>query len=321
MSANNDEMVTLKELVQTVMRKWKIVAAVILTVTTVTAIFNFFIIRPVYLCEVEIKMTVPDKLITEAGEYIFYPTSGSDYMDYLVNENLVKMTIASLDLEITIEDFIETIGYNFQGINRKTTDGPLVADIKYTGKDRGQLPTIANKSTEKFIEYTKISVKRIAIIKFLNQSIANNDTYSTDLSAKLFKLDDIRKILLDTPKVIVSGQTTLINPVYEALEGQVAGLTAEIAELKSFDDKNNKLMDRLTVELSEIEKYYIAGDASKLDNTFFNILDKNIEITKFAKPPEGLESPRRLRNIVVAFFLSTIAGIVLVLTMNYWKKF
>ncbi len=314
-------MITLKELALTVMRKWKLIASIVFTVTAAVALFSLFIIRPSYLCETRIRLSVPDKIQTEAGEYLIYPVSGNDYMDYLFDDSLCRMTIRDLDLDTTAEDFAETIQYSFQGSNRKTTDGPLTVNIEFTGRDPAVLAETANTHTAYFMEYVKVNVKKIAISRLLTQCIANSDTYQSSLEARNFKYDEIAPVLQDTPKVIRVDGADAINPAYEALETEIAALKMEIADLESMIDMNDRMIRRFNSELQNIGEYMTTFDPSKMDAGFMNILDRNAEVIKNAVLPESPESPKVLRNVVVAFFLSAIAGALLVLTMNYWKKF
>ena len=321
MSTNNDEMVSLKEIVQTVLKKWKIICIMVILVTLSTVIFNFFILIPMYECKLQITLTVPDKIMTEAGEFIFYPTNGYDYMNFIYDEELAKMVIADMKLVAEPEDLTDNIVVSFQGINRKTTDGLLTVEITFTGSDKINLPKIANQYTKTFVKYLGISIKKITINKFWNQCSANVDTLISGIDAKVFKLAEVNQILLETPKTITVDQTVLVNPALDAIEMQIAALKTEIAELRSFQDKNNNLLLRFDNELAEIEDYFETGNMTGIDHAFFNVMDKNVYITKAAKPPESPILPNKFRNISVALFLSAFAGILLVLTTTYWKKF
>ncbi|MHB8962854.1 MAG: GumC domain-containing protein [Saccharofermentanales bacterium] len=321
MNASNDEMVTLKEIVQTVLTRWKTISVMVILVTLSIAMLNFFILTPIYECKLQLTLTIPDKIMTEAGEFIFYPANGYDYMNFIYDSDLASMVIKEMELDIEPEDLTDNIAVSFLGINRRTTDGILTAEITFTGTDRTGLPKIANQYTKTYVKYLGISIKKITINKFWNQCSANIDTFTSDIKAKEFKLSEVNLVLQETPEMITAGQTVFVNPARNAIEEQIAALKTDIAELKSLKIKNDNLLLRFDEELKEIDEYYLSGEMTGIDQQFFNVLDKNVYITKAAKPPEGSIYPNKLRNIFVAFFLSAFASVLLVLARAYWKKF
>ncbi|MHB1454854.1 MAG: GumC domain-containing protein [Saccharofermentanales bacterium] len=349
---NSSEIATLKAVIKILIGKWKIIASVMLAITFVTAIFNFLVIRPEYLCETEVTVKVPKTLNTEMGEYELGTIYAEDLTGFLQEEVIADMTIRDRHLiDITAEDFIKTISFTYSGLNRKSGDGPIIINIGLRSRIAKDLDNIASRYAENYVEYLKVYYKRAAVFDNLALCGISKETYSTDLGAKQFQLAEITKVIAATPRLITvreavledpdqydpvtSGSDTpvtkdnaselklveIVNPAYAALEDETAILKLEIAELQSQVAKIDQLIVKYENETGSITTFLQSGDASGLDNGVANILDSRALVTASAEPADEPVSPRKLRNILVAAILSAVLGMIGALSAYYWKKF
>lgn len=345
-----EERFTLKVAILTILKEWKILISIILVVSFATAIANFFLIKPSYQCKTLITINVPTILLTSAGEYTFVSTNPEEYLKCIYDEPLLTKTFSDLKIkkpDIEIKDFIS---YTITGVNRKTTDGVVSVEIIITSKDIRDLDKVANAFTSNFTKYVQAIAKRNAINEILGQSLAMKDAYKLDIEAKTYKAAQAAEILAKIPVLITVRQALLsnpdaiskllkeknpdiseltgdillseiINPAYEEMQLQIAAINTELVEVKSLNERNDKMIPELEKELEAIEKYIRTGDSSGVNNDRYNVLGKRVEVAAIAVLPESPIAPNKARNILIAVFLSAIAGVFVALFKNYWQKY
>lgn len=148
----NEEIIRIEDIVNVLMKRWKVIVSITVIATVVSAIVSFFVISPKY----------------EASTKLFIGKENSKTQDQSYNTNDVQMyqkLLKTYAEVITTNDLVgraiddENLQLKSSDVLKKLTVTPRadtqILEISYTNADPNAAKEIVSAVTDEFIEYSK----------------------------------------------------------------------------------------------------------------------------------------------------------------------
>jgi len=150
-STNLEEIITIKEMLDVPIRRWKLILISILTITLMVAIFTFFIVKPQYETSAKVFIGKEQGAKEEysTNDVQMYQQLLKTYSELIKTKDLTKAAIDSSNIDITPVEVLKKLTV-------VTVADTQIIEIKYQSKS----PDEAHKMINSIIkEFVKLSVE------------------------------------------------------------------------------------------------------------------------------------------------------------------
>lgn len=297
---NDYEEISLKELIQIVLKGWKIILASVLVMLGISVILFFTYNSTTYITQTSETLIYTEEQYTEIG---IYELPFSEVKDFLLLYNNSKLNqFISKKLNISVDELNDSIKYKSLGGNE------YQVTVSNSSKENNKIihEAILDYSSE-YINYA-VSDKGISLIDIsLNQELA---LLNKTVSEKTIIANHLENELNQTTMIISNN----INPIYSSLSDQWILTKKEILEAEILINEININIPRIDEYKSKIltfEDYLTFKprlSVSKIEIIHDNIL--NSESARF--------SAKTL--FPVSIILGLMLGIFIVFFKKYWDS-
>lgn len=317
-SDNQSEGATLIDYISILLKRWKIITVLFVSIVFFTAIFSF-IKRPAYTADV----TILPSFETPTG------LSGSiSQLGEIANQLGLSPSEVSINSPLVYEKMLksrELIDRVVQRQFRLSEGSAEKALIDIYKIDRGIEPEKRlYQAYRRLLQSMRIKIDNQSMTLTLSIKARNPYLAAAVTNAMVEELDqynmELRTLKAATNKKFVEGR------VYETKEK----LRQAEEDLMRFKQENRRIEDspELSLELGRLMREV------KLQEELFITLSREYELAKIqevkdtpliytlgeARPPIEKSSPKRFLNVIVAAIVSLILGIALVYIVEYAQK-
>lgn len=172
------ENIKAQEIINSLIKRWKIIIIISLVFTVLAAIFAFFILKPKY--ETEIKLFIGKESSSENSNYnnsevIMYQNLMQTYSQLVTTDSVIEPALKVAN--VPMNEAGKVIG----GISVVQSSTTQILDIKYQSEDKAKLIPIINAITESFIyKATKLipgsNIQIIQNAQMPNEPVSPNKT-------------------------------------------------------------------------------------------------------------------------------------------------
>jgi capsular polysaccharide biosynthesis protein len=338
---NIEEEISLKELIMTLIKNWKIIVICTVMALVLAFIYLFGIAKPVYESSVSGIISIPETVESKYGIYTFPSINKMDYINIVTSHEVLSKTKKILSLESSIESLRSRISI----ISEKDMNGFTITVSSDTPENA---QVLAKTLSNVLIEELECRYKENAIEAFLRdldvsgkqltENIKKSQLELEGLENELAKVDSVitlKKMLTSNPTLAaeIANQRGVdiadlsnevmyeeyINPNYTELEALViqtrTALNSSIISLEN----NSLLVKELSEEALGMQLYKTTGDSSKINVSTLDILRSKISINETPSFSENAVSPRKTLTFVLDLILGLMGGVFAAVFKNYWK--
>ncbi|WP_019907476.1 YveK family protein [Thermoanaerobacter indiensis] len=304
-----EEEISLRELIDIILKNKKIIIVVTLAATLVAAVLSFFVIKPTYEATTTLSVTdvTPTTGFFGSNTTVILPGKDSNLptvQSYSIEKDLSSLLSSLLKYpDMSVETFKEEV----------TNPIVLMNTIKQLGLDP-QKYTVENLKKQ-------ISVSVVNNTNLITVTVKENNpelvAKIADTIAQNFRTYIIERNNRQTDKLIET-----LNKLITLQNDKIKEATTELNKVqtnsqdKLLIEQKQKQLDLLknTRDIM-LEKYNMLElvKESELGN-------QSILITSKALIPDKPVAPKKSLNIIIAFILGLMISIFIVFFMEYWKS-
>ncbi len=349
MNNNYEQEISLKELITVILSGWKLIAVVSLVGVVLAVVYSLFIAEEVFETKADVFFDIPEEVKTEFGKYQFVSDQPNDYFNAFTNQQVIEKTMDDMKIAGDINRIIKK--FKIDLADGKDKERGLIK-ISYRGGDKNKIPKVLDAHVNNYSSFLNYRIKQMAIEKFLlthNNSLSINEN---SLKFKKIELAKAEKLLESTAKVMPLHKVLKANSkdandselslevennkdskagnftnnmfLDEVLIGdyvitvsRVTEIKEEINKLEIDIEKSKEQIKKLKQEKENLEK---AGIFANYSSPSIEILNLSVNQLTSASIPLQRIAPKRAIIVAIAFVLSIILGIFIVLFRNYWKN-
>ena len=303
----NEEVISLREIIETVLRgKWIIIG--ITSVFTVLAIiYSFFITNPVYESKATILVSNIEQPIGNLNEYVNNATSTNIVVSVMQSPEVIEKTIDDLNLERSVSSLLNSLTLSTNESNES------LIELRLQGTDYDNLSKIIDQlimntkdvitgrvntyiSSYENLYYEKINEEQAQLSEFIQEYNELEDAYGLPLLV-LFQQN-------------ASGS----EYVLEANED----LLSELRELdKATQIEYEQISNRIDQANNRVQEFFVnynnAVTAQSLE-----LIDERINVFSEAFTGSSPVKPNKVLNTAVAFVLGLMVSIGFIFLRAYW---
>ena len=265
----NDNELSLKELLTILLDEKRIIAIITIVAVALSTIYSFVFLKNEYENSALISVAVKEKQIeTPYGKFTNPYNSLDDYINLVSDSNVLGMTERDLSDK-----------YNGKNFSKKIQTDIISKDQSFSiivkGDNEEDVNLITKTHTENYLRYLQFDLAFKAIDYLYNKNHNEINILEKELENNKEIVEEIRKLLVDTPKTIDLNVGREIHPAYSMFLGEIASLNIERVNLLNSLDivyKNNELLSK---DLKAMEGYKEIPSQEKL-NDYIYLAVKNI---------------------------------------------
>ncbi len=339
--------ISLKELLMALWTERKTIIVITVLAIVLTAVYTFFIAKPVYQASSELIIKTPKKgetLMTETlyGDYDFPTSNPLDYINFIKSSEVVKKVVAREQLDQTISAFQKGI--------KIEQDKDANRFVITTTANNAELAAQINQTLiDVYVETQRVNYKRYAVEKFITNYERSIAELNITIESKQRLLEE-RKALLDQIKPIYTLQKSLFDDPETAAayadkfdldlnELSQSMLVAEQAHEIYFkmedryvetEDELLNLREKLfneearLVELKAEKQLIIdkigGADVTEILNGRVDVFADMVLVTSPAIAPQHPVAPRKVLNLAIGAVVGLMLGVFAAFFRNYWKN-
>ena len=303
------EEISLREMIEILIKGWKLIAAVTLIAITMSVVFSFFIIQPKYEAEASVWYKTVNMLQAyKSSDMALDGISVEDDMDTLItlimyggdpiknqvsNMTALLADMADFNSDImaerlkekgTVEKIYADVGIDKAYVNKYavsvTADEANILDIKVSGDDPKNCALLVNRFAEEV------------------ESI-----YRSEVAARM-----------DAAKRFVSDSASKIEASIEKIENDLNHHT-KAGQINEKDKLEYKLINARLAYNEFIKQDMFLDIVGEVD-----IAKTAVKVISNAGVPSNPVSPRKSLNIAVAGVLGLMVSVFVVFIKDYWEK-
>ena len=325
------EEISLREMIEIMMKQKWIIVIVTLTCVLVSTFVNFFVLKPTYetFSIVRLESANQDKTTSS--------TDIRQYQEALKSSSTLNSLIEKNELNRD-EYTINSIRNMFK---LETVDNSNILKIVVRGNDAEKISRMSNMLAYELGIRIEISDRMKEVV----ESQAKLETLMEQIEVVKAQIIESEKLLGDTPEKIFTTQsvsenellrdiiqertnlnaidsaklqmqTESINPIYTELQAKIANLRVQ---LHAIETEAKNYQEKVTSNLSRIDELETKSYNDKLNiNKSIRIMDGTNAI--FINPsiqPESPVGPKKLMNIVIAAVIGASLSIFIVFIRHY----
>jgi len=146
-STNLEEIITIKEILNVPIRRWKLILISILSITLMVAIFTVFLIKPQYETSAKVFIGKEQGAKEEysTNDVEMYQQLLKTYSELLKTKDLIKAAIDSSNIDITPVDVLKKLTV-------VTVTDTQIIEIKYRSKNPDEALKMINSIIKEFVQ-------------------------------------------------------------------------------------------------------------------------------------------------------------------------
>lgn len=303
------EEISLREIIEILIKGWKLIAAVTLIALAVSTVFSFFVIPPVY--ESEASVFIKPTNITWANGNT-YMTLDRNFMEDDIETLKTHIMYGSNSIEREVSYMVASLmdmsDFNNESIAVRLKDREIIeriyADtgINLAGIDKYTVSVVADETN---IIGIKVSGEDPEACALLANQLAG-EAGSIYMDEAIVRIKGAREFVLDSIDHIGASVMELENAL--SLNSG-AGQTADRAK------KEYKLINARLAYNEFVKQEILLDLAGEIDYG-----KTAAQIISNAEVPSKPVSPRKVLNIIIAGLLGLMISVFIVLFKDYWEK-
>jgi len=345
MEKNYEDEISLKELIEDLIKEKKLIMFMTVTVTLIAVIVSFFVLKPSYEVNTKFAMNIPESVQTKIGVYNYITSNTSDYISIIKDPRILEKTIDDLSLDASVSGLSNSI----EVVSDAKDSEKKILSIKVTGSDPELITNIANVHMSNYISFLNNEFKYKAIDSFLKDYEVSSNLIERRINITNKRLEDSKKFLSEMNPVItlqnaISSNPEIaakyakdrginvkdltkdmlyaevINPNYEDMDTLILEYKKVLSNSKIDLDELGSKISELKEEKSALDLYNQTGDDSKLRENYLDIFANKVQVISPAFLPENPIGPRKAMNTAIGLVLGLMIGVFSALLKSYWEK-
>ena len=165
-STNLEEIITIKEILDVLIRRWKLILISILSITLMVAIFTFFLMKPQYetRAKIFIGKEQGSKEEYSTNDVQMYQQLLKTYSELIKTKDLTKAAIDSSNIDITPVEVLKNLTV-------VTVADTQIIEIKYQSKSPDETLKMINSIIKEFVQ------SAVKIVPNGNVQVLENPTF------------------------------------------------------------------------------------------------------------------------------------------------
>ncbi len=332
----NDGEIDLRRLFMALWRRKVFIICITLIFGILAGLFSKFVISPVYRSNLNIVINMPEIYHTKYGDYTYPITSNQQYMDLIVNNDILLKTIEDMEYDdVTLEDLRNRIVVGIVAVAANAEHNSF--EVSVAAGSPTEAKKLAQTLYKNYIEFIDMMTVEGAInyytdfydisLKTLKDELESNHAIllkNNELLAitpqtinQKDAMEEIQK-LTDTTEYIVL--ENIINPNYTAIESTIISIKQSIIDIENNISKYTKYLDELDQVKSKVLAYNESGDFEQLDGSFVSASKSNIYLISEPVAPNQKTSPSNIKNAIIGAMLGGMLAVFIALIREYWFK-
>ncbi len=343
-----NEEISIKELLMTLWNGKKLVIGITIGCIVLSAIYTFFIAKPVYEATSELIIQPSTEISTRYGTYVFPSSNPKDYINYILSNDVLSRVIKEENLDMTIDKFKEKISVkqDKEKGGREQTVRFLITTQANTSQ---QVLNINNVLVSEFIAMQRIIYKNYAIENFIDRFEKNIDETGISIKSQEILLKERKELLNSIPPIYTLQKSLFNDPetaatyadkfdldlnklsqamlveeyargIYLNLEEICINTENSLIELKENLRTKKEKLDDLYIEHKNIQKALEINDFDEVFNNKADVFKNKVMVVSPAIEPKEPVKPRKAINLIVGMALGIILGVFVALFVAYWKN-
>lgn len=333
-----EDEIDLRELIMALLNRKKMIISLTLVVAIIAGIFSMFVLSPVYNTKLNIVISMPEVYSTRYGDYKLPITTNQQYINLFKSNNVLINTINKMGYnseEVSIADLQERISISENDVNTGNVNS---FEVTVSADNPEESLKLAQTLYSNYLDFLDAMSKERAVNYYIN--LFNGELKSLDNS--LGNTNEIlrrnEELLAQTSQFISGGQANLeiqtqlnntsnyvvpidtVNPNYIKIENDIIENKQSINSIESSMIRYNKYLKELDEEIAAINKYYITGEAEKLESSIIGLVETYVYLPSPPVAPTQKTSPRNSLNVAVGAVLGGMLGVFIALFQEYWFK-
>jgi capsular polysaccharide biosynthesis protein len=330
--------ITLKDIITIFVKQWKFITIFLSVITTITIIYNFFVLVPIYESKIELVVNVPETVMTEFGAYDFVIDNSSEYYDLIKERAVLNETLETIDEQMTYEAFSS----KFSISQMKDSN---IAVVSYRGISPSENAMILKQHIDNYSDFIIATLKKDATNGFVALRETNNvlfeqelndlEKHIIDLESELNNMTPVirlkKSLLSDSDASIAwisnNGNTNDLDGKFiieEVINENYIEVEKLITQRKTQKNVLIQKIEKNRVELEILQKkqddFIEAGSQTIASSEYLSALSTPIKVLSDATVPNNKIGPKRALNVIAMFIVSTIVVMLLVLFREYWQR-
>ncbi len=334
--------ISIKKIVNSLVKDWRLIFSITIIVTMLGGGYIFVIADSIYESKIEGIISIPEKVGTKYGDYIFSSNNSMDYLSVIKSSKVLNETIERLDLEMTAKSLEERIII----INSENSS---LFSFSITANTASEAKEILEVLVECFLEELKMIYKEKAIEYFTRVYFVEFESYQENEIRLKEKLKNTENILMKTEPVVLlnklvlndsiyaaklaserginisdlSGELMLeeeINPHYEELQGEIINLEQQLNDLRLSKEQTKRYLYELNIEKQGMVLYKKNKDVSQMTEGLLEVMESNVLVNDNATFSENPIAPNKKLLMIISILLGSMTGVFVAFLKVYWKN-
>ncbi len=334
----NEDEIDLKELFMILWKRKKIIVSFTLIAALLSGMFSMFILSPVYDAKLNIVISMPEKYITNYGEYVLPISTNEQYINLITSNDVLSNTIKAMGYnpeKVTYEKLREKISIAKSETIKMEGAVQNSFEITVSAGNPEESAKLAKTLYDNYMEFMDVMTKDRAISYFYNDFSVKLKSLDIQLASLKQMLKKNEELLAQTPQTInqkeamqaINGNISdyvvlenIINENYTKIENDIILNKQNINTIEDTKRVYYDYLKELDKEKLAIAKYYETGRATKLESTVIGVIETSIYLPSPPAVPSQKTSPRNAINIAVGAVIGGMIGVMTALVKEYWCR-
>ncbi|ADD02006.1 lipopolysaccharide biosynthesis protein [Thermoanaerobacter mathranii subsp. mathranii str. A3] len=304
-----EEEISLRELIEIILKHKKTIIIVTLAATLVAVVLSFFVIKPTYEATTTLSVTdvTPETGFFGSNTTVILPGKDS-------NLPSVQSDSIDKDLSLLLSSLLKYPDMSVEAFKEEVTN-PIV--LMNTVKQLGLDPQ----------KYTVENLKKQISVSIVNNTNLITVTVKEDnpeLAAKIADTiaENFRSYIIERNNRQTDKLIETLNKLINLQNDKIRETTTKLNEIQT------NSQDRLLIEQTQ-KQLELLKNTRDIMLEKYNMLEllkesdlgkQSILITSKALVPDKPIAPKKSLNIIIAFILGLMVSIFIVFFMEYWKN-
>lgn len=324
-SDNYKEEMNLVELCSLFWNNKKNIACIIACFMCISAILSIFVIKPTYETDINMSISMPEKMNTKYGELTLPIETNLEYLKLFTEQTVMKSTAEDMGYGNVN---LKRIRKKFEIPNKESN----VINIKVIANSPEEAVKLANVAYENYKIYLDLILKNRALAYF-------EENFSVSIEQNNSKIINIENSLERDKQVALEVTTQINNSIlnsnkyagidyvalgeslgYAEINKTILQKEQEVNKLKEDNAEFKKYLQEIEAMNKKIQAYYETEDRSNLKSENFDFVSQNIQLLSKPMLPNEQSKPNIIFNLAISLVIGCMCSVFFVMIKECYSN-